>query len=268
MTIPRHRSGPFLATAVRRDRAVVLGCLLLLSALAWAYLVHDARRMTSMEMHTGTSALGEIVLQPWHAADLLLLYAMWAIMMVGMMVPTAAPTLLLFARVSRKRREEQRPYAPTGAFLLGYVAAWSGFSMVAAAVQAGLHDAALLSTAMASTSPLLGGPILIAAGMFQWTPLKSRCLVQCRAPHSFLAAHWREGTAGALHMGLRHGLYCVGCCWVLMALLFVTGVMNLLWVAVITAFVLLEKAAPRAMSAWLTRGAGVALAAWGLAQLA
>ncbi len=236
---------------------------MLVSALGWAYLLYDARRMASMDM-----GMGEMSgLRPWHAADLLLLYAMWAIMMVGMMVPSASPAVLLFARVSRRRREAHRPYAPTGAFLLGYVAAWSGFSLVATAVQAGLHAAALLSATMVSTSPLLGGTILVASGVFQWTPLKDRCLVHCRAPHAFLAAHWWEGTAGALRMGLRHGLYCVGCCWVLMALLFVTGVMNLLWVAVITAFVLLEKVAPRRASPWVTRGSGAALVAWGLAQL-
>lgn len=242
----------------------MLSSLVLLTALAWTYLFYDAQRMSGMDM----GMMGEMaVLQPWHPIDLLLLFAMWGIMMVGMMIPTASPTVLLFARVNRMRSQAQRPYAPTGTFVLGYVAAWILFSLIATATQALLHTSALLSPMMVSESAILGGSILVAAGIFQWTPLKDQCLIHCRASHAFLAAYWREGTYGALAMGLRHGLYCVGCCWVLMALLFVTGVMNLVWVAILTVFVLLEKVVPSGLSSWVTRGTGVALFVWGLSLL-
>lgn len=140
---------------------------------------------------------------------------------------------------------QQRPFIPTAIFVTGYVLVWTGFSLLAALAQWGLHAGMLLSPMMVSTSSLLGGGLLLAAGLFQWTSLKSTCLAHCRSPLGFLTTEWREGTWGALVMGLRHGSYCTGCCWALMALLFVTGVMNLLWVAAITAFVLVEKIVPR-----------------------
>jgi predicted metal-binding membrane protein len=157
-------------------------------------------------------------------------------MMVAMMVPSAAPLVLIFARVNRQRRERESPVAPAAILLLGYVSVWAGFSAVATGAQWGLHSAALLSPMMVSTSPILGGMLLVLAGVFQWTPLKRMCLVHCRSPLAFLMAHWREGKRGPLVMGLHHGAFCVGCCWILMALLFVAGVMNLLWVAAIAVF--------------------------------
>jgi len=166
-------------------------------------------------------------------------------MMVAMMVPTAASMILMFAMFNRRRREQQQPYVPTAVFLGGYLLVWTGFSVLATLAQWGLHSAALLSPMMVSTSPILGGIILLAAGIFQWTPLKYACLTYCRSPLGFLMTDWREGSRGAFIMGLKHGSYCTGCCWFLMALLFVAGVMNLLWVATITVFVLIEKIAPR-----------------------
>jgi len=145
---------------------------------------------------------------------------------------------------------------------MGYLLAWTIFSAMATALQWGLHAKALLSTKMVSTSPILGGSILIAAGIFQLTPLKHACLAHCRTPLTFIMAEWREGIGGALWMGLRHGIFCLGCCWVLMLLLFVTGVMNLLWVAILTAFVMVEKIAPAPR--WISRAAGVVLIAWGV----
>jgi predicted metal-binding membrane protein len=170
---------------------------------------------------------------------------MWAMMMVAMMIPSAAPMILMFATLNRRRRAQQGPLVSTTVFVLGYLLVWGGFSVGATLAQWGLHAAALLSPMLVSTSPLLGGILLMAAGIFQWTPLKSICLRQCRSPLGFMMTEWREGAWGALLMGLRHGRYCVGCCWILMALLFVAGVMNLLWVAVIAAFVLVEKVLPR-----------------------
>lgn len=199
--------------------------------------------------------------QPWEFADVLLLFVMWAVMMVAMMTPSAAPMILMFAMIHRKRREAERPGVGTGVFLVGYLVVWTASAALATLAQWGLHSAALLSPAMASQSPLLGGVLLIAAGVFQWTPLKNACLAQCRSPLSFLMTEWREGTIGALVMGVRHGAYCVGCCWMLMGLLFVAGVMNLVWVAAIAAFVLIEKVVAGER---ISRIAGVVFVAAGL----
>jgi predicted metal-binding membrane protein len=204
-------------------------------------------------------------MQTWGWVDLVLLFVMWAVMMVAMMVPTAAPMILIFAKVNRQRRERQQPFVSTAVFLAGYLLVWSGFSLLATLAQWGLHSAALLSPMMVSTSAVLGGVLLVAAGIFQWTPLKYACLTHCRSPLSFLMTDWREGTRGALVMGLKHGSYCTGCCWFLMALLFVAGVMNLLWVATITAFVLIEKTVPR--GDLVGRIAGVILVVAGFAML-
>jgi predicted metal-binding membrane protein len=202
-------------------------------------------------------------MQGWSLAEALLLFAMWAVMMVAMMVPAAAPMILMFVTINRHRQAQQSPTVPTAIFVAGYVLVWTGFSAVAAAAQWGLHAVALLSPTMVSTSPYLGGALLIAAGLFQWTPLKRACLTGCRSPLSFLMSEWRDGRGGALAMGFRHGAYCLGCCWLLMALLFVGGVMNLLWVAAIAGFVLAEKVA-----AWgerLGHAAGVILVLGGIA---
>lgn len=199
---------------------------------------------------------------PWTLRDLGLTFAMWAVMMVAMMTPAAAPMILLFAAIHRKRRERAMPYVPTAAFLLGYLAVWTLFSAGATLAQWGLHAAALLTPGMALASALAGGALLGAAGIYQWLPLKDACLRRCRAPLDFVLSEWREGLRGAVAMGMRHGLFCVGCCGLLMAILFAAGVMNLLWVAGIAAFVLLEKAAPGGR--WIGRLGGAALLLWGL----
>ena len=196
------------------------------------------------------------------AATLLPLFLMWTEMMVAMMIPSAAPMILTFALVNRKRRESERPFVPTGIFLLGYLVVWTGFSVLAAVAQWILHAKALLSPMMVSTSPMLGGALLLGAGVFQWTPLKNTCLAHCRSPLGFLMTDWREGRWGAFVMGLQHGAYCIGCCWILMALLFVAGVMNMWWIAIIAVFVLLEKVAPKDL--FIGKMAGTLLALWGL----
>jgi hypothetical protein len=155
----------------------------------------------------------------WSWVEVGALVIMWSVMMVAMMTPAAAPMILMFATIHRRRTAEGRPATPTAIFVLGYLVIWTIYSVVAALAQASLHAAALLSPAMAATSPLLAGGLLVAAGVFQWTPLKRACLAACRSPLSFLMTGWREGRAGAFVMGLRHGLYCLGCCWALMALL-------------------------------------------------
>jgi predicted metal-binding membrane protein len=198
---------------------------------------------------------------PWSVVDFALMFLMWAIMMVGMMLPSATPMILLFAMVSRKQKEQGKTFVPVGAFASGYLIVWTLFSLVAAALQWALEQTALLSPMMVSASPYLGGGLLIAAGIYQLTPLKTACLKHCRTPFTFVALHWRTGTDGAVKMGIHHGAFCVGCCWALMALLFVGGVMNLLWVAIIAGFVLLEKVIPRGRG--LGHLTGAALIAWG-----
>lgn len=229
-----------LEAILRRDRAVVMSGIGAVAALAWAYTVYLAYDMGTMDMGIAMPKM-----QSWSPMDFFSMFLMWTIMMVAMMVPTAAPMILVYANVNRRRQEQERPYVPTAVFLSGYLLVWTGFSVVATTAQWGLHEAALLSPMMVSTSPILGGLLLVTAGIFQWTPLKYACLTHCRSPLSFLMTDWREGHQGALIMGLKHGSYCTGCCWFLMALLFVAGVMNLLWVATITAFVLVEKTVPR-----------------------
>lgn len=200
-------------------------------------------------------------MQEWSATDLLLLFVMWSIMMVAMMLPSASPMILLFASVNRRRRERAVPSVRTAIFTAGYLGLWIAFSALAALVQWSLHRAALLSPDMASASPVFGGVLLLSAGIYQWLPVKNVCLTRCRSPLSFIQTEWREGSAGAVVMGLRHGLFCLGCCWVLMLLLFVAGVMNLIWVAAIAGFILLEKLAPGGQ--WVGKATGVLLAAWG-----
>jgi predicted metal-binding membrane protein len=226
-----------LETVLRRERLIIGGCLTAMVVLAWIYLVHTKAAMPGMDM----PGMVMLDLNKWGLTTVLLLFVMWTVMMVAMMVPSAAPMILAFLTVNQRRRAADRPFVPVAIFLFGYLAVWTAFSALATFAEWGLHQAAMLSTTMTATSTALNGGLLIAAGVFQWTPLKRTCLKGCRSPVSFLMSEWREGTAGAFVMGLRHGAYCLGCCWILMALLFVAGVMNLLWVAVIALFVMAEK---------------------------
>jgi predicted metal-binding membrane protein len=184
---------------------------------------------------------------------------------VGMMVPSATPTALIYAAVARKAALQGAVLAPTIIFVSGYVAVWTVFSLLATVIQWGLEWAALLSPMMASTSPSLGATLLVGAGVYQLTPMKAACLRHCRAPAQFISQHWRPGRAGAFHMGIIHGAYCLGCCWILMGLLFLGGVMNLLWIAGITITVLAEKVLP--FGNWGGRIAGSAAIAVGVAVL-
>ncbi len=260
----------FLPLILRRDRLPAFAGLIGVTVLAWLYLIWLARGVGDMAgagdmggmsgagmsdmsgggMSGGMSAgdmagMAMPALGVWSATYAVLMFLMWTIMMVGMMLPAAAPMILLYDRVRERQEAKGASLAGTGVFALGYLAAWALFSLGATAAQWGLERAALLSPMMVSASPWLGGGLLILAGLYQWTPLKNACLVHCRSPITFLAHHSRPGRVGAFRMGLHHGLYCVGCCWVLMALLFVFGVMNLLWIAALAIFVLLEKVLPR-----------------------
>jgi predicted metal-binding membrane protein len=220
-----------------------------ITAAAWVYVVVAARPMASGSAGMRDDSMAPIMdamtkVQPWTASEFGLRLAMWAGMMVAMMVPTAAPMTLLYAAVARKAAAQYNPLAPTFVFVTGYIAMWTIFSLVATIAQRALDQAALLSPMMSSNNAVFGAALLIAAGVYQLTPLKNACLRNCRAPAHFLSRYWRTGNLGAFRMGLRLGAYCVGCCWILMGLLFVGGVMNLLWIAAIAIFVLLEKTVP------------------------
>ena len=251
-----------LTAVIKRDRLVIAAGIAVTAGVAWWYTIYEARRMDL----TGVCAclgmkMGGPDLAAWTASSLLPLFLMWAVMMLAMMLPSAAPMILMFAAVARNRRRAARPYAPVAVFVAGYVAVWSVFSVVAAVAQWLLHRAALLSPTMASSSALLGGTLLLAAGVFQFTPLKRSCLTRCRSPLEFITTRWRDTRGGAFRMGIEHGAFCAGCCWALMALLFVLGVMNILWIAALTIVVALEKVLPRAN--WWNAASGVLLACWG-----
>jgi predicted metal-binding membrane protein len=249
-----------------RDRILISACVVLITAMAWVYLIHLDRQMSaSMEYDQKMAAMGMTTNQPWSAADAFFTFAMWVVMMVGMMAGTVIPMLLLFAGVHASRGE-QLAWLNVSIFGLGYFTVWAGFSVFATAAQWALHQAAMLSPAMRTSSPRVAGGILLAAGVYQLTPWKGRCLTHCRSPLGFLMTNWRDGKLGAMQMGVRHGAYCLGCCWALMGVLFVVGVMNLAWVAALTVFVLLEKIGPA--GAILARVAGAVIAACGIFLIA
>jgi predicted metal-binding membrane protein len=205
-----------------------------------------------------------VMLPQWTPAYGVVVFAMWAVMMVAMMLPSAAPVTLLIAGVAR-RRGGARLGLPT-AFVTGYLAMWFAFAAVATLLQWQLEAAGLLSETMALASMVAAGAVLVAAGIYQWTPLKQACLRHCRSPLEFLLFHWRDGAAGAFASGVRHGVFCLGCCWMLMALLFVGGVMNLAWIGGIALLVLIEKVLP--WGGWMGRATGILMIAWGIATLA
>lgn len=259
---------------LRRDRAIVLSAIVAITALAWAYVLWLAANMdmgmgssmgTSMgKTMSGMGAMLKPTFRSWSVVDFTYLFVMWAVMMVGMMMPSVTPMVLLYANVGRKAVENGRPLAATGWFLAGYLLAWTGFSLAATVAQWQLSRLALITPMMSSTSDLFGGLLLVAAGLYQWSPLKDTCLTHCQSPLGFLISRggFSASPWGSLRLGAEHGSLCVGCCWVLMALLFVGGVMNLLWIAGLTIFVLLEKIIPAGRL--VPRLAGAAMAAAGL----
>lgn len=252
--------GSLLHGALRRDRLLVISCLLFVVVLSWTYLLTGAgmtQEMGDMLMPMSTG--------PWTFGHAVLVLVMWAVMMAAMMLPSAAPMILLYATIAQRRGERGERATASGIFAVGYIAVWAAFSLAAAALQFGLEKAAVLSPMMQTTSIALAGSVLIAAGLYQWTPFKHACLRHCRSPLDFIMTHWLPGAGGAFRMGLRHGAVCVGCCWVLMLLLFIGGVMNLAWIAGIALFVLVEKLSPAGH--WIGRGAGALLVAWGVATL-
>jgi predicted metal-binding membrane protein len=279
---------PALEHLLKRNRMVTLAGLTALCALAWLYIMTGAGLgmsawdMTTLalfphqqadDMMSGMLPMDLDATVPartaWGFATWALMIAMWWIMMIAMMTPSAAPTILLYSRVHRHalaQGQVQDELAPTGAFAAGYLLVWLGFAAAAATLHWALQHAGLVSaTMMGSRSSLLSGAILIAVGLYQLSPLKNICLAHCRTPTAFLSRHWRPHAVGALRLGAMHGAYCVGCCWMLMALLFVGGVMNLTWIAALAILVLIEKVVPAGQ--WVGRGAGITLIVWGVATL-
>lgn len=250
------------AVSSMRERAWVIAAVALVSVLAWGYLLRMSYGMAQADMGAAMVIMPRMV--SWELVDLGLVLAMWAIMMAAMMVPSAAPVLLLFAALCRQL-QAPKVHAAWLAFLAGYLAVWCLFSVGATLVQWGLLEATLVSPMMQASSRWLGGALLVATGVYQLTPLKQTCLSKCRSPLPFMAARWRAGVRGAWTMGLQHGLRCLGCCWLLMLLLFVLGVMNLWWIVVLTLFVLLEKTLPA--SRWFSAAGGAAFLGLGVVLL-
>ncbi|MEE9255176.1 MAG: DUF2182 domain-containing protein [Pseudomonadales bacterium] len=257
---------------LRHDRRVVVAALLVVIGLSWSYILLGAGMdMTAWEMMRdsgGVEARGASMMQPmpWTFGYAVLMFAMWWIMMIAMMLPSAAPMVLIFSAVNRRQREREAPYVRSSFFTLGYLACWASFSLLAVTVQWGLARASLLSATLASTDAYLSAVILMAAGLWQLTPLKHACLRHCRSPVHYITQHWRQGERGAFRMGVEHGIYCLGCCWFLMALLFYGGVMNLYWIMGLALYVLLEKTVPHGH--WLGTIVGIGLVGGGAALIA
>ena len=241
-----------LEILLKRDRRIIAGAIVILTALAWSYLIWMARGMSvtgaSMPNMPGmdVSAAAGPLLHTWIAGDFTFIFLMWTIMMAGMMTPSATPMILIYARVARQAEKDGKPLASTGWFAFGYLLSWTLFSLLAAVAQGVLVRVALLNPMMAAATPAIGGVVLIAAGLYQGTPLKEACLTHCRSPFAFIQMQggFRKGVSSSIRLGLNHGLYCIGCCWTLMLLLFAGGVMNIAWIAAISIFVLIEKVLP------------------------
>jgi len=243
-----------------RERFVALASLLGVVALAWFHLWNEAVRMESMSTEATAAAMETMAMQQvWSINSLLLTFLMWSIMMVGMMLPSAAPAILLYGSMVRKNRERGTTLPALWIFTAGYLAMWTAFSLAVTLLQAAFETGDLLTPMMISDSPWLSGGLLIVAGIYQWLPVKDACLEKCRAPLQFFLFRWRPGVFGAFRMGTEHGMFCTGCCWALMLLLFTAGVMNLIWVAAIAGFVFIEKLLPPGRLIGRLTGAGLAL---------
>ncbi len=243
---------------VSRRRVALAGAILIALAASWAWLVWQDWAMRHMDVvDMAMPANG-----PWALVDVALVFTMWAVMMIAMMLPTAVPMLVGFRRTDAARGTPRDADRRTALFAVGYLATWTAFGAAATAAQWALHAVGQISAAMQITNAWVGAGVLIAAGLYQWSPWKDVCLRSCRSPLAFLLNRWRPGSVGAVRMGIEHGGYCIGCCWLLMTLLFVVGVMNVAWIVALTLYVLAEKLAPA--SRWLARASGAALVGWGI----
>jgi predicted metal-binding membrane protein len=264
-----------LEQILRRDRAIVLAALVGLAGLAWAYVLWLAADMdmggmdmTGFRMIPAGVGIMTPAIAPWSAFEFSLVFLMWAVMMVGMMTPAVTPMVLIHARVGRQAAARRAPFPPTAWFVLGYLSLWVLFALAAAGAQWAFERASLLTPTMEPATDVLAGIILVVAGLYQWTAVNDVCLAQCQAPLAFIHSHggFRPDAAGAVWLGIRHGAYCVGCCWALMTLLFAFGVMNILWIAGLSAFALLQRVIPGGRL--LARATGIAMLAGGVWLLA
>ena len=261
---------------LRHERWIVLSGLAVITVLSWTYILTGAgtgmsvRAMTVISLFPHRMTGTPLQQGEWTSGYWIIMLLMWWVMMIAMMTPSATPMILLYTRATRYAQgkgQTGRNVVPTAAFAGGYLLAWFGFSVLATVAQRWLEASGSISAMwMASTSAGLSAAVLIFAGAYQLSPWKHRCLNHCRAPAAFLACHNRPGRLGALRMGIEHGAFCVGCCWVLMMLLFMGGIMNVLWISVLAIIVLLEKLIPQ--GPWFARIMGMALIAWGAATLA
>jgi predicted metal-binding membrane protein len=245
--------------ALRGHHAALLAAMVAVAGASWYYTWKGAWEMGHMDQapdmfmpHAG----------PWTISEVWLLFLMWAVMMAAMMLPSVAPMTMVYA--NRSREADERPFVTAGLFLTGYLLAWTAFSALATAAQYWIHQRAWMSPMMISRNAIFGGVVLMIAGVFQLTSWKTSCLTSCRGSLGS-ASHWCSGCTGALRSGFYHGICCIGCCWALMAVLFVVGVMDIFWVSALTFLVFLERLAPG--GAWIARAAGIALTVWAVAML-
>ena len=254
------------ATLPDRDRIVVAGLLLLVAALAWGFTVHQSILMDEME----TAMLQDMNMSmngmepSWNTVDAVMLFVMWSAMMAAMMMPGVSPMITAFATINRRRHARAAPYVPTAAFLLGYLIVWAGFSAIATALQWLLQTMGLLTTMMQSSSYYWSAALFVVAGLYQLSTLKEMCLTYCRSPAGFILSEWRDGMLGAVMMGIRHGMFCMGCCAALMLLLFAVAATDLRWVVALTILVTSEKLLPGAKIWRLAIAVGLIAAAAGL----
>jgi predicted metal-binding membrane protein len=254
----------------RRDRAVIVLAIALVTALVWSYLFWlsadmemGGMDMTGLRMIPSGMGLMMPTAMPWRVMEFGFVFAMWTVMMVGMMTPSAAPMFLMYARVGRQAQARGRPLSATVWFAIGYFLVWIAFALFATSVQWALERTALLDFTMATTDNVLGGLVFVAAGLYQWTRLNDLCLTECQRPFEFVMRHggYRRDVSGCIALGFRHGAYCVGCCWALMALLLVGGVMNVLWIVLLALLAFLERVT--SMGRLIARLAGIVLVAGG-----
>ena len=238
-----------------KDRSIVYIGVIAILLVSWLYLLNMVEQHSRMDM--------TMMSMPQHASsyDFLILFLMWAVMMTAMMLPGVLPATAVFTAFNRRKKAQAQPYVKTYIFVIGYLLTWTVCSLLFALAQSGLLKAGVLDSTMKTSSPLLSGSILLLAGIYQWTPFKEVCLKHCRTPLGFFIERWREGHPGAVYMGWRYGLFCVGCCWALMAIMFSVGAMNILWMAILSVFVLCEKIFPA--HTLLRNIAGVLLVGWG-----
>ena len=242
----------------RRESLIIITALVLLSVLAWVVTVRQMGGM-GFGLTTHSMTMG----MPFSLSNAGLYIVFWGVMMIAMMFPSVAPMAVLFSTISRRKREEAAPYAPAWIFVAGYTVLWTLTGSVAYAGDLAIQSLPRTFPSLQTYGPLIGGGVLVIAGLYQLTPLKYLCLTQCRSPFGFLLQHWQDGTLGAFRMGFHHGAYCLGCCWSLMAVMFVVGTMNLVWMGVLALVIFLEKIVPRGVA--LGKGVGIALIGLGLA---